>query len=191
MSALPRRVGCSGACHHGHDGCFFNPWRYQNTEQVWAGLAHAIISQVTDRLRPGDRERFWLELNLARIDRLAIRRRVYRLVLERLLPFLVTFVLAAVVAGILWVIGAPFDAARWALAGGAGAITVGAVIRYFVFRGQRATTGFTQLLSGPMAGVVTTETKGLFDTTFPDPHVSVVEAVSSTYRCCVSCWARW
>jgi hypothetical protein len=45
---------------------WFNPWTYQSGEQIWAGLAYEIITQVTDRLATGDRERFWLALNLRR-----------------------------------------------------------------------------------------------------------------------------
>ena len=59
---------------------------YQSGEQIWAGFAYEIITQVTRRLPLGDRERFWLRLNLARLDREVVRRRAYRLLLERLVP---------------------------------------------------------------------------------------------------------
>jgi peptidoglycan hydrolase-like protein with peptidoglycan-binding domain len=62
---------------------WFNPWMYQTGEQLWAGLAHEVITQVTSRLPRGQRERFWLELNLRRVDRQALRRRIYGLVAER------------------------------------------------------------------------------------------------------------
>lgn len=65
---------------------WFNPWMYQRTEQVWAGLAHEIITQVTTRLQPLERERFWLRLNRTRVDHEAIRRHGYRLLFGRLLP---------------------------------------------------------------------------------------------------------
>ncbi|MFI6907486.1 P-loop NTPase fold protein [Nonomuraea sp. NPDC050394] len=65
---------------------WFNPWMYQNGEQVWAGLAHEIISQITGRLPAAERERFWLELNLSRIDTEEVRRRMYWLALTRLAP---------------------------------------------------------------------------------------------------------
>jgi KAP family P-loop domain len=151
---------------------WFNPWMHQNTEQVWAGLAHAIISQVTERLRLGDRERFWLELNLARLDRLAVRRRAYWLLLEKLLPILVAFLLAVGAAAVQRVTGLAADLARWMLAGGAGMVTIGALVQYIVFRGQQATAGFSQLLSGPVAGAATTGTRGLFDAVVPDPGYS-------------------
>ena len=81
---------------------WFNPWMYQRTEQVWAGLAHEIITQVTARLPTLERERFWLRLNRARVDHDAIRRRCYRLLFGRLLPRAVVWlavVLAAALAG--------------------------------------------------------------------------------------------
>ena len=47
---------------------WFNAWKYQNTEQIWAGLAHTIISQVSDRFTdPDEREEFLLELHMQRV----------------------------------------------------------------------------------------------------------------------------
>lgn len=46
----------------------------------------------------GDRERFWLRLNLRRVDREAVRRRCYRVLLERLLPLLVVWAVGVAVA---------------------------------------------------------------------------------------------
>jgi hypothetical protein len=84
---------------------WFNPWMYQSGEQVWAGLAHEIITQVSGRLEPGDRERFWLELNLRRIDRQAVRRRIYRLLAERFLPLALALGVAVLVAAAMGVVG--------------------------------------------------------------------------------------
>ena len=78
---------------------WFNPWMYQTGEQVWAGLAHEIITQVTERMPRAERERFWLELNLRRVDEQAVRRRIYALVLERVLPWALGGLLA-VIAGL-------------------------------------------------------------------------------------------
>ena len=39
---------------------WFNVWKYESTEQVWAGLADAIIKQFGERLGPIEREKFWL-----------------------------------------------------------------------------------------------------------------------------------
>lgn len=78
---------------------WFNPWMYQNGDQVWAGLAHAIIGQVADRLPTGDRERFWLRLNLKRTDREWVRRGFYRMLFGRLVPLLVFWFVVLVLAG--------------------------------------------------------------------------------------------
>jgi hypothetical protein len=77
---------------------WFNPWMHQSGEQIWAGLAYEIISQITGRMRPVDREAFWLELNLRRVDADALRRRVHRALLDRLLPLAVALIAAAVLA---------------------------------------------------------------------------------------------
>jgi hypothetical protein len=78
---------------------WFNPWMYQTGEQVWAGLAHEIITQVTERMPRAERERFWLELNVRRVDEQAVRRRIYALALERVLPWALGGLLA-VIAGL-------------------------------------------------------------------------------------------
>jgi hypothetical protein len=78
---------------------WFNPWMYQTGEQVWAGLAHEIITQVTTRMPRAERERFWLELNIRRVDEQAVRRRIYALVLERLVPWALLGVVV-IVAGL-------------------------------------------------------------------------------------------
>lgn len=46
----------------------------------------------------GDRERFWLRLNLRRVDREAVRRRCHRVLFERLLPLLAVWVTGVAVA---------------------------------------------------------------------------------------------
>ena len=65
---------------------WFNAWKYQNSEQLWAGLAHCIVSQVTARLQPKEREQFWLSLHARRVDVDKIRRTFYYHVLEEFLP---------------------------------------------------------------------------------------------------------
>ena len=78
---------------------WFNPWMYQTGEQIWAGLAKEIITQVTERMDAGHREAFWLEMSLRRLDRETIRRAVYRVLLRRLVlvsEFLATAILAAI-----------------------------------------------------------------------------------------------
>lgn len=56
---------------------WFNAWKYENVEQVWAGLVDAIISQVSERLDPVERELFLLRLNMARIDDGVIRKKIH------------------------------------------------------------------------------------------------------------------
>lgn len=50
-------------------GCvtiWFNAWKYESTEQVWAGLADSIVRGIVDRMidTPFEREWFLLQLNL-------------------------------------------------------------------------------------------------------------------------------
>jgi len=43
---------------------WFNAWKYENNQQVWAGLADAIIRQITDRLTSEmERTKFWIRVN--------------------------------------------------------------------------------------------------------------------------------
>lgn len=65
---------------------WFNAWKYESSEQVWAGLVDAIIAQVSDRLEPKERELFLLRLNLARIDDGEVRRKIYDRLASYLLP---------------------------------------------------------------------------------------------------------
>lgn len=53
---------------------WFNAWKYENTEQVWAGLADSIIKGIANRMHPVDREWFYMMLNLHRRDVDGIRR---------------------------------------------------------------------------------------------------------------------
>jgi len=60
---------------------WFNAWKYDTSEQVWAGLVDAIVSQVADRLPLIEREKFLLRLQVARIDDTILRKRIYDRVL--------------------------------------------------------------------------------------------------------------
>jgi hypothetical protein len=62
---------------------WFNAWKYESANQVWSGLADAIMQQVAARLDLPKRERFWLELNIRRVDADRIRGRVYEQILRR------------------------------------------------------------------------------------------------------------
>ncbi|QFU89325.1 P-loop NTPase fold protein [Amycolatopsis sp. YIM 10] len=138
---------------------WFNPWMYQTGEQVWAGLAHEIINQVTQRLPLIDRERFWLALNLSRLDRVAVRGRVLRTVLARLLPALATSVLALVAGGVLLASGN----AGWG-AGVASAGVLGVVFRTVRLLWSRTDAVLPGLVTPPgFAGVVTGIAGGIAD----------------------------
>ncbi|MBO0824482.1 MAG: hypothetical protein J2P27_11610, partial [Actinobacteria bacterium] len=99
---------------------WFNAWKYQSGEQLWAGLAHAIVSQLEGRMTVLERELFWASLHVRRIHPGAIRHGIYRTLATRILPLM----LIAVVGGLV--------AAAGALAPGlavGGAALVGAVAR--------------------------------------------------------------
>jgi len=55
---------------------WFNAWKYESSNQVWAGLANAIIEQIAARLDVRERELFYLRLNLKRLDADKIRQRI-------------------------------------------------------------------------------------------------------------------
>lgn len=76
---------------------WFNPWQYQSSEQIWAGMAHALIRQLAQRLKPPEKEAFYFLLHLRRVDQQAIRQDIYRSVLLRLVPNLLILLLSAVV----------------------------------------------------------------------------------------------
>jgi hypothetical protein len=77
---------------------WFNPWKYQSSEALWAGLASAILGQLPARLPRREREMFWLRLQAKRIDFSAVRATIYRLIVERLLALLVVALLIGIVA---------------------------------------------------------------------------------------------
>lgn len=109
---------------------WFNPWKYQSSEALWAGLAHAILTQLPTRLSRRAQELFWLKLQLHRIDAVAVRRDIHRLIFDRLLPWLVLSVLVAVVIGLACLIAgtsAAFGAAG-ALAGGTATAVVSSLV---------------------------------------------------------------
>jgi hypothetical protein len=105
---------------------WFNAWKYESTNQVWSGLVDAIVSQVTDRMEPLERERFLFRLHLTRVDPGRIRERayehIYRLSLKALkawawIPLLIGICLEALLS--YWAsFGPPAQSgiAKWLLA---------------------------------------------------------------------------
>lgn len=119
---------------------WFNPWLYQTGQQVWAGLAHEIITQTTKRMSPAERELFWLRLNLRRVDEQAVRRKIYGIVLGRVIPL-------AIMAMVLLTVGLVLLASgnfRWVGLG----LTVGSPAALAVLLGLQA----TNVLRAPAAG---------------------------------------
>lgn len=74
--ALPEIPKSTGAARQ-RVTVWFNAWKYESTNQVWAGLIDAILQQVPERLPWKERERFWALLNIKRIGVDHIRQRFY------------------------------------------------------------------------------------------------------------------
>lgn len=70
---------------------WFNPWQYQSSQQIWSGMAHAIINQLVEKLPKYRQEEFWLKLHLRRVDQHAIRKEIYKTIFIRLIPNLLVF----------------------------------------------------------------------------------------------------
>ncbi len=147
---------------------WFNPWMYQNSEQVWAGLASQIISQVTRRLVTGDCERFWLRLNLARLDGEALRRSIYKLMLGRLLPPLLGLVLLAVIA--IPLLAAHLIPHTVVLGVGSIYLVVASVLQITLFLRGSASSSFNQLLRQPAVQSISTELGGAVAASLSDPE---------------------
>lgn len=74
----------------------FNPWAYQTSDQIWAGLSREIVeaSRSAQGTAYRVREAYWLRRNTERLDRHHLRRTVSRRLLS---PFLRVGVFALVV----------------------------------------------------------------------------------------------
>ena len=83
---------------------WFNAWKYQSSEQLWAGLAHAILSQVGARLRPLERDKLWASIQVRRLPLTELRRGFYRYVLLGTLPYLLVVPLVALGVLVVWLI---------------------------------------------------------------------------------------
>lgn len=97
---------------------WFNAWKYESVNQVWSGLADAIMQQVAARMPRAEREKFWLKLHLRRIDAEKIRQKIHDRILNRVWQFtvkLLPIALAAFTLGAALVVGG--IAAGWWLSG--------------------------------------------------------------------------
>lgn len=101
---------------------WFNPWMYQTGEQIWAGFAQELINQLTQRMPRGQRERFWLELNLRRVDEQAVRRKIHTLVWERVVPWALAAATVLVLAGVLALTDTASHLIGWLAAGSPAAL---------------------------------------------------------------------
>ncbi len=77
---------------------WFNAWRYQSSEQIWAGVGHAIITQLSSRLSVVEQEKFWFKLQLKRVNILKMRKEFYSDLIKKLLPGLFTVIVASAIA---------------------------------------------------------------------------------------------
>jgi hypothetical protein len=131
---------------------WFNPWMYQTGEQVWAGLAYEIITQVTERMSRGEQEHFWLHLNLKRVDEQAVRRKIYGLVLNRGVRWMISglgVLLAGIVVLALGYVGWP-GVLLTAL--GPATALAGIGVSAWTVLGSKASAGLSELIQ-PATGM--------------------------------------
>ncbi|MEO7044465.1 MAG: P-loop NTPase fold protein, partial [Ferruginibacter sp.] len=81
---------------------WFNAWRYQSSEQIWAGLGHAIITQLSSRLTGLEMEKFWFKLQLRRVDTMRMRKEFYSDMIKKLIPWLIATGISFITALILY-----------------------------------------------------------------------------------------
>ena len=65
---------------------WFNPWSHQSGDQVWAGLTDCIVEAVSPVLYPcqEERDRYWFNRNLTRLDSFTVRKNLVRRVVSPL-----------------------------------------------------------------------------------------------------------
>ena len=110
---------------------WFNPLYYRETQQVWAGMAHAILQQLADRFEdPLGKEKFWFRLQQSRLNVAAVRRDIHAWVLMRLVPtgFLLLTVALLTAIGIAL---AP-DSVVTLLKAAGGVAAVGTLVRFLI-----------------------------------------------------------
>jgi hypothetical protein len=91
---------------------WFNAWKYENTNQVWAGLIDTVMQQVAARLPVKERELFWLRLNLKRVDTDKIRKKIHDRIFNYFLRgilFWVTGLLVVILPVVLIALGYQFN----------------------------------------------------------------------------------
>ena len=83
---------------------WFNAWKYAKDEQLWAALVQCILRQLTERMAPMDRERFFLRLNLRRVDQDKVRFAIYQGLLARVAVPLIVLIAALIATCVSFVL---------------------------------------------------------------------------------------
>ncbi|MDI1463088.1 P-loop NTPase fold protein [Catellatospora sp. KI3] len=55
---------------------WFNPWMYEERNQIWAGLTNEILTAITRRLPQAERRRLFIDLNLKRTNSAEVRKQI-------------------------------------------------------------------------------------------------------------------
>lgn len=93
---------------------WFNPLYYQEKDQVWAGLAHAILHQLSNRLDSRlKREEFWFKLRTKRLNKDAVRRDFHRMIFEKLLPKAAAWLGFGIITFVSLLLALPGSAPWW------------------------------------------------------------------------------
>jgi hypothetical protein len=182
---------------------WFNAWKYESTREVWAGLADAIMQQVAARLPLVERERFWLRLNLKRVDADRVRRRIY----ERIFRYWLRafrgwgIVLAGILLGsvLIFLTGSLTDGQIAQIVGGGGAglsaVTAAIVAVWKYFRAKKtvnqepAAVSLSDYLDVPDYGTelgfihhVEADLKRVLDSV-PEEHRPIIVFIDDLDRC--------
>lgn len=107
---------------------WFNAWKYQNSEQLWAGMAYSILSQLVGQIgNQAEREKFWLALQAERVDFNAIRQDIHRMVFEGVAPWIGISIILAVIGVVVIVVGYFAGSGIWG-AGSGGVVMLAGVL---------------------------------------------------------------
>ncbi|HUO71300.1 MAG TPA: P-loop NTPase fold protein [Solirubrobacteraceae bacterium] len=150
---------------------WFNPWKYQSGDQIWAGFAYELIEQITGRMSTGQRERFWMRLNVRRLDEQAVRRKVHALVLERIVPWALAVVVVLIGAIVLALAGLTGTTAAKVAAGTPVVLALITTLKGAGVLGNPISGSLAAVL-GPAAAVRPSaegQLSGAFDELVPDP----------------------
>ncbi len=111
---------------------WFNPLYYQESEQIWAGMAHAILHQLVGKLPTSiKQEEFWLRLRWKRLNKEALRNDFHKMILERFIPKAIYYALLGILLLVsLWLVKQDALTAF----GGLGASMLAGVAHFFASR---------------------------------------------------------